>query len=178
MSRTFHARRRFAATPSGDIAYVEQGQGPVALFIHGVPLNGFHWRNVMAELQSSRRCIALDLMGLGYTRIGPAHDVSFEAQARMVREFLDAMGIDHVDLIGNDSGGAIAQIFAANHPHRLRTLDAHQLRHARQLAARVDQALDPRRAQRHAHRALRAPDGRDRGAATSASRARTPIRAC
>lgn len=118
----FHASRRFARTPSGDIAYVEQGQGPVALFIHGVPLNGFHWRHVMAELQSSRRCIAIDLMGLGYTRIGPAHDVSFEAQARMVREFLDAMGIDRVDLIGNDSGGGIAQIFAANHPNRLRSL--------------------------------------------------------
>jgi pimeloyl-ACP methyl ester carboxylesterase len=119
---SFHAQRRFAATPSGDIAYVEQGKGPVALFIHGVPLNGFHWRHVMAELQSARRCIAIDLMGLGYTRIGARHDVSFEAQARMVREFLDAMGIDRVDLIANDSGGGIAQIFAANHPERLRTL--------------------------------------------------------
>lgn len=119
---TFHARRKFASTPSGDIAYVEQGEGPVALFIHGVPLNGLHWRHVMAELQAGRRCIALDLMGLGYTRIGPRHDVSFDAQARMVREFLDAMGIDKVDLVANDSGGAVSQIFAASHPHRLRTL--------------------------------------------------------
>ena len=59
-------------------------------FIHGVPLNGFHWRHVMAELRSSRRCIALDLMGLGYTRIWPRHDVSFEAPARMVRELIAA----------------------------------------------------------------------------------------
>jgi len=118
----FHARRRFAATASGDIAYVEQGQGPVALMIHGVPLNGLHWRHVMAELQSSRRCIAIDLMGLGYTRIAANQDVSFDAQARMVREFLDVMGIDQVDLIANDSGGAVSQIFAAHNPHRLRTL--------------------------------------------------------
>lgn len=118
----FHARRRFASTPSGDIAYVEQGHGRVALLIHGVPLNGLHWRHVMAELQGIRRCIAIDLMGLGYTRIGPRHDVSFEAQARMVREFLDAMGIDQVDLIANDSGGAVAQIFAAHNAQRLRTL--------------------------------------------------------
>lgn len=118
----FHARRRFVPTASGDIACVEQGQGPVALFIHGVPLNGLHWRHVMAGMQASRRCIAIDLMGLGYTRIGAKHDVSFEAQARMVREFLDAMQIDRVDLVANDSGGAIAQIFAAHHGHRLRTL--------------------------------------------------------
>ena len=118
----FHARRRYAATPSGDIAYVEQGEGPVALFIHGVPLNGLHWRHVMAELQGARRCIALDLMGLGYTRIAAGQDVSFEAQARMVREFVDALGITRVDLVGNDSGGAVAQIFAAHNPHLLRTL--------------------------------------------------------
>lgn len=118
----FHALRRFVSTPSGDIAYVEQGQGPVALFIHGVPLNGLHWRHVMADLRAGRRCIALDLMGLGYTRIGARHDVSFEAQARMVREFIEAMGLGPVDLVANDSGGAVAQILAAGHPHLLRTL--------------------------------------------------------
>ncbi|APV52301.1 hypothetical protein BWI17_05060 [Betaproteobacteria bacterium GR16-43] len=118
----FHASRRFAATASGNIAYVEQGQGRVALFIHGVPLNGLHWRNVIAELQGVRRCIALDLMGLGYTRIDPKQPVSFVAQARMVREFLDALGIDKVDLVANDSGGAVAQLFAAANPRRLHTL--------------------------------------------------------
>jgi pimeloyl-ACP methyl ester carboxylesterase len=118
----FHALRRFVDTPSGRIAYVEQGRGPVALFIHGVPLNGLHWRHVIAGVQDGRRCIALDLMGLGHTQIAPGQDVSFTAQARMVLEFLDALGIDQMDLVGNDSGGAVSQIFAANHPHRLRTL--------------------------------------------------------
>ena len=118
----FHSLRRFAQTPSGRIAYSEQGAGPVALFIHGVPLNGFHWRHIIAELRGTRRCIALDLMGLGYTEIGPAHDVSFTAQARMLAEFLDALGIEQADVVANDSGGAIAQIFAAGHPQRLRSL--------------------------------------------------------
>ena len=44
----FHSQRRYANTDSGRIAYIEQGNGPVALFIHGVPLNGFHWRHVIA----------------------------------------------------------------------------------------------------------------------------------
>jgi pimeloyl-ACP methyl ester carboxylesterase len=119
---TFHARRRFADTPSGRIAYVEQGTGPVALFLHGVPLNGLHWRYVMAGLAGARRCIALDLMGLGYSQVSDTQDLSFAAQARMVREFLDALGIRQVDLVANDSGGAIAQLFAAAHAQRLRTL--------------------------------------------------------
>ncbi len=55
-------------------------------------------------------------MGLGYTEIAPAQDVSFTAQAQMVAEVLDALGIDKIDLVANDSGGAIAQIFAAHHP--------------------------------------------------------------
>ena len=46
----FHARRRFAEVGSGRIAYVEEGEGPVALFIHGVPLNGYHWRHVIDRL--------------------------------------------------------------------------------------------------------------------------------
>ncbi len=119
---TFHANRRFAGVKSGRIAFFEQGQGPVALFVHGVPVNGYHWRHVIDHIQHRRRCIAIDLMGLGYTEIGPSQDVSFTAQAHMIAEVLDALGIEQIDLIGNDSGGAVAQIFAAHYPHRLTSL--------------------------------------------------------
>ena len=120
--KTTAATRERVKTASGHIHYTEQGAGPVALFIHGVPLNGFHWRHVFAGVQDLRRCVALDLMSLGYTRISPTQDVSFVAQAKMIRQFIDAMGFDKVDLIANDSGGGIAQIFAAHNPERLRTL--------------------------------------------------------
>ena len=118
----FHSRRRFAHTACGRIAYVEQGRGAVTLFVHGVPLNGYHWRHIMSELSCIRRCIALDLMGLGYSEVAPTQDVSFAAQATMVLQFLDALDIAQIDLVANDSGGAVAQIFAAHHPQRLRTL--------------------------------------------------------
>jgi pimeloyl-ACP methyl ester carboxylesterase len=119
---TFHARRRFAEVKSGRIAYIDEGRGPVALFVHGVPLNGYHWRYVIERVAHMRRCIAIDLMGLGYSEIAPAQDVSFTAQARMLAEVIDALEIETIDLVGNDSGGAIAQIFAANYPRRLRSL--------------------------------------------------------
>jgi 2-methylisocitrate lyase-like PEP mutase family enzyme len=116
--------------PSGRIHYVEQGTGPVALFVHGVLLNSHLWRHQLAQLSDIRRCIAIDLLAHGETEIDPAQDVSVTANAHMLREFLDALGVSEVDLIGNDSGGGIAQIFAALNPQRVRSLtltdcDAH-----------------------------------------------------
>jgi pimeloyl-ACP methyl ester carboxylesterase len=119
---TFHASRRFVSVKSGRIAFFDKGRGPAALFIHGVPLNGYHWRHVIDRIQHRRRCIAVDLMGLGYSEIAQSQDVSFTAQAHMIAEVIDTLGIERIDLIGNDSGGAVAQIFAAHYPHRLTSL--------------------------------------------------------
>jgi pimeloyl-ACP methyl ester carboxylesterase len=121
-STEFHSSRKFADTPFGRIAYVERGAGPAALFLHGLPLCGYEWRGVIEELSGVRRCIAPDAMGLGYTEVAPGQDVSFREQARMISAFLDALEIDQVDLVGNDTGGGISQIFAATYPQKLRTL--------------------------------------------------------
>ncbi|WP_342237810.1 alpha/beta fold hydrolase [Inquilinus sp. OTU3971] len=122
--------KRRIATPSGTIAYAEAGAGPVALFIHGVLLNGHLWRHQLAQLSDIRRCIAVDLLAHGDTEIAPGQDVSVTANAVMLREFLDALEVEQADLVGNDSGGGIAQILAATHPERVRSLaltdcDAH-----------------------------------------------------
>src|ERR1700687_5635684 len=74
---TFHASRRFAEVKSGRIAYFEKGQGPVALFLHGVPIHAYPWRRLIDRVQRRRRCIAIDLMGLGYIEIAPSQDVTF-----------------------------------------------------------------------------------------------------
>jgi haloalkane dehalogenase len=123
MSATdFHASRRFAATRFGRIAYVERGTGAVALFVHGLPLNGFHWRGAMAHLSAHRRCIAPDLLGLGYSETPPDQDLAPATQADMIAAFLDSLAIDAADIVANDSGGAVAQLMAARHPGRVRTL--------------------------------------------------------
>jgi len=113
---------RYVETPSGRVSYVEAGSGPVALFVHGVLLNKHLWRHQMAELSDIRRCIAIDLLAHGDTEIAPGQDVSVTANAKMLREVLDALQIDQVDVVGNDSGGGIAQIFAALNPERVRSL--------------------------------------------------------
>src|SRR5207247_1846205 len=127
-----HAKpaRRTVETPSGRIGYSEMGSGPVALFVHGVLLNGHLWRHQLSGLADLRRCIAVDLLAHGETEIAPEQDVSVSANATMLGQFLDALRIEAVDLVGNDSGGGIAQIFAALNPARVRSLaltdcDAH-----------------------------------------------------
>jgi pimeloyl-ACP methyl ester carboxylesterase len=117
-------------TPSGRISYASAGSGPVALFVHGVVLNKHLWRRQLAGLSDVRRCIAVDLLAHGDTEIAPDQDVSVTANAKMLKDVLDALKIDQVDLVGNDSGGGIVQIFAALNPERVRTLtltncDAH-----------------------------------------------------
>src|SRR6202171_815725 len=109
-------------TPSGRISYASAGSGPVALFVHGVVLNKHLWRHQLSGLSDIRRCIAVDLLAHGDTEIEPNQDVSVTANANMLREVLDALRIDQVDLVGNDSGGGIAQIFVALNPNRVRSL--------------------------------------------------------
>lgn len=119
---TSSATRHSIETPSGRIAYSEQGDGPVALFAHGVLLNGHLWRHQLSGLSDIRRCIAVDLLAHGDTEIPDGQDVSVTSNANMLREFLDALKIERADLVGNDSGSGIAQIFAALHPRRVRSL--------------------------------------------------------
>jgi len=92
--KDFFAAQRRVETPSGRISYVERGSGPVALFVHGVLLNGYLWRHQLAELGDLRRCIAVDLLAHGHTEAAADQDVSVTANAHMLAQFLDALKID------------------------------------------------------------------------------------
>jgi pimeloyl-ACP methyl ester carboxylesterase len=118
--KTFTAQRRTLATPAGPVAYTEAGSGPAALFVHGIGTSGLLWRHVMEELGDTTRCIAVDLPAHGGT---PARDdLSAGALAQVLADLCDGLGLSQVDLVGNDTGGAVAQIFAGRHPDRIRTL--------------------------------------------------------
>jgi len=120
--KRFHASRRFVQTSFGRIAYVERGRGEAALFLHGFPLNSFQWRGALDRLSPYRRCIAPDFLGLGYTEVAEGQSVAPDAQVVMLIALLDSLGIARVDLVGSDSGGAVAQLFVTRHPERVRTL--------------------------------------------------------
>lgn len=118
----FHATRRFANTRYGKIAYVERGAGEAALFLHGFPLNGFQWRGAIVRLSAQRRCIAPDWLGLGYTQVAAGQSVAPSAQVEMLAQMLDELGLASVDIVANDSGGAIAQLFMTRYRQRVRTV--------------------------------------------------------
>lgn len=118
----FHATRRFARTPFGDIAYVERGEGDAALFLHGFPLNGFQWRGALERLSPHRRCIAPDFLGMGFTRVADGQGVGPDDQVAMLVALLDGLGVATVDVVANDSGGAVAQLLMLRHPARVRSV--------------------------------------------------------
>jgi len=118
----FRAERRMKKTSFGDIAYVDRGRGDAALFLHGFPLNSFQWRGAIDRLSPHRRCIAPDFLGLGYTEVAPGQSVAPDAQVAMLVALLDALGVTRVDVVANDSGGAVAQLFMTRHRDRVRTL--------------------------------------------------------
>jgi haloalkane dehalogenase len=119
---TYRRERRYAHLPCGDVAYLDRGRGPATLFLHGFPLNSFQWRGVIARLSGDRRCIAPDWLGLGYTHVAPGQVVTPAAQVDMLIALLDMLRVETVDVVANDSGGAIAQLLVTRHPGRVRTL--------------------------------------------------------
>ncbi|SRR6266566_521419 len=118
------AAKKHVDVPAGRIAYTETGpaDAPVALYVHGVIVNGHLWRHQLTGFAGIRRNIAVDLLGHGDSIAADGQPVTFTAQADALRQVLDALHVSTVDLVANDSGTGIAQIFAAASPHRLRTL--------------------------------------------------------
>src|SRR5689334_23976513 len=125
------AHRHSIATRSGEISYIDIDRetpetpgstGPVALSVHGIATNAFLWRDVIGALTAPRRCIPVDLPLRGRSPVTAGQDLSVAALAAGVEDFCDALGLTGIDLVANDTGGAIAQIFAARHPERLATL--------------------------------------------------------
>jgi len=104
----------------GTISYRESGDGPPVVFVHGLLVDGRLWRKVTPLLEDNFRCIVPDLpLGSHLTPMNPDADLSPPGLARIVDGFLEALELDQVTLVANDTGGGISQITAANHPERI-----------------------------------------------------------
>lgn len=112
MTDEFAAYRR----ESGGISYVDVGEGPVTMFVHGVFTNGRLWRHAVRRLRGHRRCIVVDLPGHGHTP--PTGEASLWGLADAVGTLLTELDLRDVHLVGNDTGGAACQIVMARHENR------------------------------------------------------------
>ncbi|MFG2006050.1 alpha/beta fold hydrolase [Spirillospora sp. NPDC048911] len=108
--------------PQGVIRYRVTGpeDGPVLVFVHGFLVNGDLWRKVVPALAGTYRCVTPDWpAGSHEVPVRRPADFSLPAMAQVVADFLAALELRDVTLIGNDSGGAVVQRTAVDHPGRL-----------------------------------------------------------
>jgi pimeloyl-ACP methyl ester carboxylesterase len=112
--------RRTARVPAGTLEYRERGSGPPLVFVHGVAVNGDLWRKMVPELAGEHRCIALDVPLGGHSiALDGEPDLSLFGVARIVADFLEALELDDVTIVANDTGGAVSQALVGRHPERI-----------------------------------------------------------
>jgi pimeloyl-ACP methyl ester carboxylesterase len=105
------------------IRYWQQGDsGSTVLLLHGISCSVLEWEHNIAALATQHQVIALDLLGCGLSDkpLDAAYDMA--SQARFVFDFMDAMGLSSVNLVGNSMGGRIAMECAAMRPERVNSL--------------------------------------------------------
>ena len=111
------------AIPQGAISYRDSGNGSPIVFVHGVGVNGDLWRKVVPRLASSHRCVTPDLpWGSHAIPLDPDADLSLPGMARITADFLEALDLDNVTIVANDTGGAVAQALVGLHPERIARL--------------------------------------------------------
>lgn len=108
--------------PAGIIEYEDTGgSGPIVVLLHGLAMDGSVWRKVVQELREDHRCV-VPTMPLGSHRrpMRANTDLSAHGIAKLQAEFLEALDLRDVTLVGNDSG--IFQITAGWYPERIARL--------------------------------------------------------
>jgi pimeloyl-ACP methyl ester carboxylesterase len=109
--------------PQGTIRYRQAGSGPTILFVHGFLVDGRLWDDVVDALSDRFRCIAPDWpMGAQQVAMAPEADLTPPGIAGIIGSFLEALDLDEVTLVGNDSGGAMCQVLVARRPARVSRL--------------------------------------------------------
>ena len=109
-----------AQTSAGPVRYRDVGRGEVLVFVHGVLADGQLWRPVVSLLQDDHRCLVPDWpLGSHKRAMHADADLSPPGLARIIVEFFDALGLSSPTLVGNDTGGALCQIVAAEFPDRV-----------------------------------------------------------
>jgi pimeloyl-ACP methyl ester carboxylesterase len=118
----FERLRKVVETRHGSFAYAELGRGPATVFVHGLFVSNYLWHGTIDALRSERRCIAYNLPHHGGSEIPAGQSLALDAQAEMLEGFCDALELGELDLVANDTGGAVAQALAVRSPARIRTL--------------------------------------------------------
>jgi pimeloyl-ACP methyl ester carboxylesterase len=106
--------------PQGTLHYRDSGEGPPVVFLHGLLVDGQVWRKVTPLLDGEHRSIVPDLpLGSHRIALNPDADITPAGVAQLVGDFIAALDLIDVTLVGNDTGGAISQLVALDHGERV-----------------------------------------------------------
>lgn len=121
----FKADQQELVLPTGTVAhipvtirYIDRGDARLGtvLLMHGIPTWGYLYHAVIPPLvQAGYRVLAPDFLGHGWSDRRDRFDRSFQDQARMIIALLTALNLQRVDVVGHDTGGAVALILAIEH---------------------------------------------------------------
>ena len=104
------------------VHYVDEGDGPPLLLLHGNPTWSFLYREIIHALRGRFRCLALDYPGFGLSVAPAGYAFTPAAHAGVVEHFLRALDLFGITLMVHDWGGPIGLGVAARHPQRFRAL--------------------------------------------------------
>lgn len=99
--------------------YIDEGNGPVILFVHGTPEWSFGYRDLIKELKSNYRCVAIDLIGFGLSDKPPGEVYTCKDHAARLKKFIELKGLKNITLVANDFGGGIGLDYAIKHPENI-----------------------------------------------------------
>ena len=120
---TSESTARELATSQGVLRYHEAGEGPPLVLLHGSGPGVTGWRNFrgnLAALAGHFRCLMLEFPGFGVS--DPTDEHPMRAAGPAVTRFLDGLGIEQADVIGNSMGAIVATQVALTRPDRVRRL--------------------------------------------------------
>jgi pimeloyl-ACP methyl ester carboxylesterase len=113
-------QRKEIELPAGRIRYREAGEGKPVVFVHGFLVDGRLWDGVVDQLSDRCRCIAPDWpIAAHQVAMNPDADLSPTGIAALIASFLEALELEDVTIVGNDSGGAMSQVLVTRHPKRV-----------------------------------------------------------
>lgn len=114
---------RYAEVNGVRLHYVEQGQGPLILFLHGFPEFWYEWKDLLSDFSRDHQAIALDMRGYNLSaKPEPVDAYRVPVIVEDVRALADKLKAKKFVLVGHDWGGVIAWAFAAQHPEMLEKL--------------------------------------------------------
>ena len=114
----WHRHLRSCSVNGSRVNYVEMGEGPALVFVHGLAGCWQNWLENIPHFARSHRVIAIDLPGFGESEL-PHEDISMPGYGRLVDAFLGEIGIECASVVGNSMGGFIAAEVAVSHPARV-----------------------------------------------------------